>query len=351
MGEAEQRLVRDIHEAATVRVGGALAIPAVLRSLGVNPEDVMVEAGVDPKLFDDADNQISFAVRGHLVRLCVERTGCRHFGLLVGRQGGLHSLGLLGFLALHSPDVDSALRSVVHYLHLHVRGAVTTLAVSDRTATFSYDIYQPQVEATDQIGDGAVAMMFNILSDLCGPDWTPVELQFAHRRPDDVRPFQEFFRAPLSFDAEQNGVVFSANWLQRPVAGADAGLHIQLQKQIDTLALRYGDDLPEQVRAVLRTALLSGHAKAKEIAGLFAMHSRTLSRRLNAGGTSFQALVDEGRFEIARQMLENTDVEIKQIAVTLEYADASAFARAFHRWSGTTPTQWRAKPGRADQGG
>ena len=72
------------------------------------------------------------------------------------------------------------------------------------------------------------------------------------------------------------------------------------------------------------------------------MHRRTLSRRLNASGTSFQRLVDEGRFEIARQMLENTDGEIKQIAVILEYADASAFARAFRRWSGITPSQWRA---------
>ncbi len=99
----------------------------------------------------------------------------------------------------------------------------------------------------------------------------------------------------------------------------------------------------EEVRAVLRTALLAGHAKADQIAALFSMHSRTLNRRLNACGTSFQLLVDEGRFEIARQMLENTDVDIKQIAVILEYADASAFARAFRRWSGTTPSQWRAR--------
>jgi AraC-like DNA-binding protein len=67
-----------------------------------------------------------------------------------------------------------------------------------------------------------------------------------------------------------------------------------------------------------------------------------LSRRLSACGTSFQSLVDEGRFEIARQMLENTDADIQRIAVMLEYADASAFARAFRRWSGTTPSRWRA---------
>ena len=72
------------------------------------------------------------------------------------------------------------------------------------------------------------------------------------------------------------------------------------------------------------------------------MHSRTLSRRLEAFGTSYQALLDEGRFEIARQMLADTELEVGQIAAALDYADASAFTRAFRRWSGTTPGQWRA---------
>jgi AraC-like DNA-binding protein len=73
------------------------------------------------------------------------------------------------------------------------------------------------------------------------------------------------------------------------------------------------------------------------------MHSRTLSRRLSAFSTNFQALVDEGRFEIARQMLEDSAMEVSQIAASLDYADASAFTRAFRRWSGTTPALWRAK--------
>ncbi len=88
-------------------------------------------------------------------------------------------------------------------------------------------------------------------------------------------------------------------------------------------------------------ALLTGHASADQVAALFSIHSRTLSRRLHAFGTNFQELVDEGRFEIARQMLEDSRMEVSQIAMALDYADASAFTRAFRRWSGTTPAQWR----------
>jgi len=347
LSESEELMVRKPHEDASVRIGAARAVPAVLRSLGANPAEVLAEAGLAPELFDNPDSRISFALRSRLFRHCVNRTGCQHFGLLVGQQAGLHSLGLVGLLVQHSPDVGNALRSLVRSLHHHVRGAVTNLAVSDQTAMLSYSIYEIRVEATDQIGDGAVAVMFNILRALCGPDWKPVEVQFAHRKPDDLRPFQQFFRVPMRFDAEQNGVVFTADWLQRPVAGADAELRSLLQQQIDALEAAHGGDFQEQVRALLRSALLAGHASANQIAELFSMHARTLSRRLNACGTSFQLLVDEGRFEIARQMLENTDVEIKQIAVMLEYADASAFARAFRRWSGATPSQWRASAERS----
>ena len=82
-------------------------------------------------------------------------------------------------------------------------------------------------------------------------------------------------------------------------------------------------------------------ARSDQVAKLFSIHSRTLSRRLNACGTSFQELLDEGRFEIARQLLEDTRMELHRIAESLEYADASAFTRAFRRWSGITPGQWR----------
>jgi AraC-like DNA-binding protein len=73
------------------------------------------------------------------------------------------------------------------------------------------------------------------------------------------------------------------------------------------------------------------------------MHSRTLHRHLAESGTNFRALVDESRYEIARQMLDDTDRDVGQIACMLDYADTSAFARAFRRWSGTTPSGWRTR--------
>jgi AraC-like DNA-binding protein len=331
----------------TVRIGGSLAIPAVLRSLGADPAKVLAEVGFDLKLFDNPDQRVSYAARGHLIAHCVARTGCQHFGLLVGEQGGLHSLGLVGLLVKYSPDVGRALRSLAHYLHLHVRGATTTLTLDGHSAMLGYEIHQPRVEATDQTGDGAVATMFNIVRALCGREWKPTEVCFAHRKPEDLGPFRKFFQAPLVFDAEHNSVVFSADWLDRRLPESDPQLRRLLQKQIGALEARHGDDFPEHARSVLRTALVTGHARADQVAALFSMHARTLNRRLNAFGIGFRELVEEGRFEIARQMLEDSAMPVSQIAAMLDYADASAFTRAFRRWSGTTPARWRTKQRRA----
>jgi AraC-like DNA-binding protein len=347
MNDAAQRAVRSPTAEATVRIGATLAIPAVLRDLGADPALVLAEAGVDLKLFDDPDNRIPFAARSHLVAHCAARTGCPHFGLLVGQHGGLHSLGLVGLLVKYSPDVGSALRSLARYFHLHVRGAVITLAADDGLAVLAYAIYQSGTAATDQVGDGALAVLFNIMRGLCGREWKAIEARFAHRRPTDLGPFRRFFGTPLRFDAEQYAVVFSQEWLNRRLPDTDVALRRLLREQIARLEARHGDDFPEQVRSVLRSALVTGHASEDQVAALLSMRGHTLARRLREFDVGFQTLVDETRFEIARQMLESSAMEVSAIAALLDYGSASAFTRAFRRWSGTTPAQWRMTHGGA----
>ncbi len=327
---------------ASVRVGVLTAAPGLLKSLGVEPAEILWEAGLAPSLLDTSDNLISFRARGRLLSLCAARTRCGHFGLLLGQQGRLSHFGLVGFLVQHSPDVGTALRNLDRYLHLHLRGATLTFTDIDGVATLDFEIDERDVEGREQVEDAAIAFACNILRSLCGADWKPNEALFAHRTPEDVRPFSRFFRAPLRFDAGKNALLFSADWLTRPMPAADAELRRLLQKQIDALEMKDGANLPERVRSVLRTAILTDHGAIEDVAPMFSMHSRSLHRRLREFGVTFKALADETRFEIAQQMLEDSATPISQIAMALDYADASAFTRAFRRWTETSPAAWRA---------
>lgn len=329
--------LRDISYILGTRIVATIGVPEVLRSLDVDPAKVLSEVGLDLSLFDDPSNPISFQARGRMMAHCAGRTACPHFGLLVGQQAGLLSFGFVGLLAKYSPNVGLALSSLMRNMHLHVRGVTTTVAVDSDQAVLEYQIYQSEALGNEQVGDGAVAVAFNLVHDLCGNDWEPIEVLLAHRKPEDVTPYQQFFQVPLHFDAAQYAVVFSASWLDRGLPDTNPELLHLLQQEVDKLE----DNFQDQVRRLLRTTLVTGHSSANQVAELFSMHRRTLNRHLNATGTSFRKLADEVRYEIARQLLEGSSVEIAQIASILGYSKASAFARSFKRWSSTAPAKWR----------
>ncbi len=337
-----RQTTRQKPQTATLRVAGAAEILPVLRDFGANPNEVLARAGITPNLFDDPGNLITYAARDRLFTECVAETGCPHFGLLVGQRMNLNSLGLIGMLMRTSPDVGTALRSLVEYLHLHSEGAVTTLQIDGEVAMLTYDALPPGLEASDQTGDGAVAMMLNVMDELCGPQFWPIEASFSHRKPHDIEVFNKLFRVPLYFDARYYALVFARTWLDVCPPGADVEIHRLLQDQTNMLVARQSLEFPQQVRNVLHSALLTGEASEEQVAALFSMSSRTLARRLEDFDTGFHEIADECRFNIARQMLSNTSISIGQISATLGYSRASSFIRAFRRWSGDTPARWRA---------
>jgi AraC-like DNA-binding protein len=100
--------------------------------------------------------------------------------------------------------------------------------------------------------------------------------------------------------------------------------------------------LIEGVRRVLRTELLKDTCSVAAIACLFSMHRRTLHRHLRTEGVAFRQVANEIRFEIACDLLANTEMTLGQIAAALRYSEPSAFTRAFRRWSGQTPSAWRS---------
>ena len=326
----------------TLRIGPLISIPRLLREMAVDPADVMREAGIDPALFEDPENTISFAAMGRLFSLCVARSGCPHFGLLVGRQGGISSLGIVGLLSQHLPDVRTALRNIILHLHLHDRGAVPTLEVQNETAMLGYAIYQKNVASTDQIYDGAMAIAFNLMKTLCGPKWQPSEVLLCHAEPADREPYRALFKVPPRFDAERTALVFPATWLDQPMHGVNPQLRRILEAEVEALKILSDGDFVSQLRRILQSLIVAGCPSVDQTALLLAMHRRTLNRRLNVLGITFKQLLDETRFEIAQQLLRDTRMPVVDIAVTLNYTGASAFTRAFHRWSGTSPAAWRA---------
>jgi AraC-like DNA-binding protein len=96
------------------------------------------------------------------------------------------------------------------------------------------------------------------------------------------------------------------------------------------------------VARMLRARVIFPDTSLEAVASQLSIQPRTLNRRLQAEGKCFRELINEARFEVARQLLAGTRMDITAIALALGYADPSGFTHAFQRWSGVAPSEWRS---------
>ncbi len=299
---------------------------------------MLAHVGLAPDALDHCDARIPYASCGALLREAAERTACAHFGLLAGRMWRLPDLGIVGELMRNSETLGDALQSMTVYQHLNSGGALSFSLERGGMVDVGYAIYQPGIAGTDQIYDAFLAASCNILRDLCGPAWVPTEVLVPHAKPRDATPYRQLFKVQPRFNAEFCAVRFPNHWMEQRIEGYDPArrrLVEQIAERID------GGQLVEQVYRALRLVLLHGKTSGDDVAELLSMHRRTLNRRLKAEGTTFQEVLDQVRFEVARQLLGDSEIALDDVAATLGYAGISPFMRTFRRWAGTTPGRWR----------
>ena len=333
------------------RAASTLALKPLLGEFGVDLQQVLAESGLPLDLFNNPDNLVPFRHGSRLLGLCVDRTGCPHLGLLIGRQTALESLGFIADLVKAARDVRNALALLSRYLTLSDGGGLLTLSEDAHSASYHYALYEPGVERAEIVYEIVLATIWNIMRALCGSCWLPREIQFTRSRPADIHPYRSLLRSPLRFDCESSEVVFDRAWLDTPLRSADPQRLRSLETQARAIEAQATGDLPAQVRRILRRQLLSGRASMHHVAAELTMHRRTLDRKLKQHAISFQVLVDEVRYEVARQLLGDTVMPMIAIAHSLQFADASAFTRAFRRWSGMPPTRWRVRGGTTSAAG
>lgn len=317
-------------------------LPAVLERFGVASETLLLQLDLRPEDFQDPERTATFEDLDRLLGACVRRTGCAHFGLLAGQRIGLESLGIAGRLARNAATVGQALQDLSDFFFLQDSGAVPHVTERDGIATFAYSIHATGLRNSDQVYDLAVVAMLNIMRQLCGADWRPDAVLLPRGRPENIRPYREALQAPLRFDAMQAALLFPARWLHRRIPDADPLLRSLLEDRAALDRSRVDSLLHSEVRRAIRALLVSGDCSRAAVAMRLNMRPRTLVRRLKESGTTYQALLDDTRAQTARQLLHDTRSPVSRIAAALGYDDPTVFTRAFRRWTGLTPREFRA---------
>lgn len=336
-------LLRQAVAPGQVRLGPIVAIPSVLADLGVAPGPLLAEFDLDVAAFTDPERRVPYRTAARLFGRCVEATSCPHFGLLVGSRAGLSSLGVVGYLVSSAPDVGTALEILRHVNSVADAGGAVTFECVEQIVTLGYDVVEPGVEHADQIAAAAIAIGFNILRALCGPQWQPHDVQFSFAAPRALTPFGKVFSLTPRFDQERSVISFPAHWLAKAPPGADPILHRMMKERIEELLTEDADDVVGRVRRLLRATVTTRRPSVDDAAATLRVSTRTLKRRLAATGTTFQRLRDEVQFELACQLLRSTTIPTGQIASIVGYSESSSFNRAFKRWAGVPPAEWRQR--------
>jgi AraC-like DNA-binding protein len=331
----------------TNRVGSLVRLPDLLRELDCDPVALFESVGLDADALDDVDAMVEYAAIDRLLAAAVRTTGRTDLGLRLGERYRVAELGILGELVSSSATLGEAWRTGCAYHRLNSDSAAHYVLVEGGEALLGYAIYQPGIESLTQAHEAAMACVLVLVRELTGARLSPLRVQFAHAAPADTSTHRRLFGSRIVFDAERTALVFPASVLDRSLPTADRDRFEQLEKMI---AERAPGQFLNRVYRALRVQLARTAASGDEAAQILEMHRRTFNRRLKAEGTTFQRALHEVRFETARQLLEHSSAPLVDISASLGFAEASAFSRAFKRWSGTTPAEWRERSRACAQG-
>jgi len=326
------------------RVGAYTALPALIRSLGLDDGDALARVGLGPAALDDPHGRIAYRALGKLFHDVAARSGCDHVGLLAGRLCQLSDLGVVGELCRHSPTVGEALNALVFHQHLDNDGGAAFLVRRDGWVDIGYAVYCPDMAGVTHICDAVAAGAVNFIRELCGAAWRPTDVLLPHAPPASTTAHRTVFKVQPHFDADYCALRLPAEWLERRVEGAAPA---RLRAAAALVAGKGGAGVVQRVYRAIRVGLVTGECSGDNVARTLAMHRRTLNRRLEAEGTTFQTLLDEVRHETARQMLSGSRLSLDDIAAALGYGGVTQFMRRFRQWTGIAPGAWRRVQGQA----
>jgi AraC-like DNA-binding protein len=174
-----------------------------------------------------------------------------------------------------------------------------------------------------------------------GDDLAPLGVRFAHARPPDLRAMGHFFRCDFEFGAETSAMEFSAQVLARPMRLADPKAVATVAPLVEaSLPVASRPSFAQRVAAQVSASLPDG-CDATNVARALHMSQRTLHRRLEQEQTRFGEVADAVRLERARKLLADPSLALVDVALRLGFADLATFSRAFKRWTGQPPGQWR----------
>jgi AraC-like DNA-binding protein len=321
----------------------AIAMGAATR--GLSPAELCARFALDPAQLANVDGRVSAEL---IVRLWTEvpaLVGDDDFGLHLAELTAAAPQSLGGQLIGASLTLGDGLRRILRFERVFHDVRTSHLILDGEEAIIVHDA-RGSIPVPRHALEFGWAWLILLARRVTGAPITPLRIAFGHAAPARSDEHERIVGVRPSFDAEVSELVLQRRDLELPSVIADAALLEILDSHAQSLLSRLPTtpDFLAKLREAAERAMLRGELTINKVAKQLGVSPRTLQRRLAADyGTSFQVVVDDLRAELARQWLDKHELSIAEVAFALGFADQSAFHRAFVRWTGATPGQFRRR--------
>ena len=321
-----------------------LALIRHVDQFGIDPEEILRLAGITVAHRRNPDSRVSLETLLKLWHAVLDRvSGDQAVGIRLGESLQVKELGLVGYTMYYSATLGDALTRLLRYSQI-----VSLAADFDaRDAGDRIEIVlgaHPLLEALRHPSDTRLGFLVGLVRELTGYPLRPIEVRFTYPRPPNLADHRRVLGSNLVFDQPQTVLVVSKNELDVPIEAADetvAGYLDTLAERIKT-RLGWDQDFASRVRRAIWSELSGGNPTRRNVAHRLGLGVASLYRQLRREDTTFEAVRDDLRKELANELLGSRRLAIEEIAFLLGYAEASTFSRAFRRWEGISPQKYRA---------
>ncbi|WP_220804232.1 AraC family transcriptional regulator [Pseudomonas sp. NCCP-436] len=313
----------------------ALTRPVIdaLQACGVDPAALLARISLSEDGRLDGEHQAVFW------QAAGELCGEEHVGLFLSRHLPSIQLQWLQALFFSGPTFGAGLRHALRYMRLLCESAEAQLECDTARARLRITLPANMPRHWSEMLVGVLVRLFASLSD---GSFSLHEVHFAHAEGASDEYYQAAYGCPVYLGAEACVLMFDASVLARPlrhVATPELRMHEKLLRRRLMEAER--QQLVRQVRELIAELLADGGVTLEQVATRLDMPVRRLRERLAMTGVRFNDLASDYRCRLAKELLLNTDERIEVIVERTGFSEPSTFYRAFKRWVGQTPVEFR----------
>lgn len=318
---------------------------AVGESLGAERESILNQNKLSEQSLNDSQARLGLVILMKVGNSIIQSCNEPALGLIAGQQSVITSLGYPGLLAMNSSCLGEAVQVLNRFEPLASRcnRGQSNVGLLQGAPMLNFYSIAPYNEYNFFVVDRVLCGWYRLIPWLTKRTDLVDSVHFEFEAPAYASEYGHYFNCPVIFGAESNALQLKKNALDVPVVYHNSHLFDSLLEKCKQLLAEISqtETIGQLIQKALGPLLHEGNPSFERVASELAMQPWTLRRRLAEQGLSFHTIVEDMRKDLAINYVKNPKLSLGEIAYTMGFSSASAFQRAFKRWTGTTAGEFR----------